>query len=146
MKTNKFFLVAFAAMVMLSAVSFADDKMIPATQLPAAAQTFIKNTFPKATITYAEKDGYINPTYEVHLSNGTKVEFDRKGNWDKVDTHQGAVPAQLIPAAIAKHVKANYPGIQIVKIDKEPYGYEIELSNDMDMKFNKAGALIGMDD
>ena len=36
MKTNKFFLVAFAALVMHSAASFADDRVIPAEQLPAA--------------------------------------------------------------------------------------------------------------
>ena len=146
MKTNKIFMVAFAAMVVQSAVSYADDKMIPAEQLPASAQTFVKKNFPNNTITYAEKDGFINPTYEVLLSNGTKVEFDKKGTWDKVDTHQGSVPAHLIPTAIANYVKTNYAGAKIVKIDKEPYGYEIELSNDLDLKFNKAGALIAMDD
>ena len=70
MKTNKFFLVAFAALVMHSAASFADDRVIPAEQLPAAAQTFVKKMFPNSTIAYAEKDGYTNPTYEVHLMNG----------------------------------------------------------------------------
>jgi hypothetical protein len=146
MKTNKFFLVAFAALLMHSTVSFADDRMIPAEQLPAAAQTFVKKTFPNSAIVYAEKDGYANPTYEVRLMNGTKVEFDRKGAWEKVDTQLEPVPAHLIPTAIAKYVKTNFPDTQIVKIDKEPYGFEIELSNDLDLKFNKAGALIAMDD
>lgn len=146
MKTNKFFLVAFAALVMQATVSFADDTIIPAEQLPTAAQTFIKKTFPKSAITYVEKEGYILPTYEVHLSNGTKVEFDRKGNWKKVDAHQQSVPAQLIPAHIATHIKTNYPGTQITKIDREVYGYEIELSNDLGLKFCKAGTLLAMDD
>jgi hypothetical protein len=146
MKTNKFFLVAFAAMFMQSAVSLADDVMIAATQLPAAAQTFVKKTFPNATIAYAEKDGFVNPSYEVHLSDGTKVEFDRRGIWNKVDAQLQPVPAHLVPTAIANYVKTNFTGVQIVKIDKEPYGYEIELSNDLDLKFNRAGALIAMDD
>ncbi len=146
MKTSNLFLIAFFAMVMQSAVSIADDRMIPAEQLPAAAQNFIKTTFPKASIAYVEKDGYINPTYEVLLSNNTKVEFDRRGQWDNVDTKTGAVPAQLIPTAIAKYVKANFAGNVITKIDKESYGYEIELSNDLELKFNKAGYLIDMDD
>ena len=34
----------------------------------------------------------------------------------------------------------------ITKIDKERYGYDIELSNDLELKFNRQGALIGMDD
>jgi hypothetical protein len=43
-------------------------------------------------------------------------------------------------------VKTNFPGTVIVKIDKERHGYDIELSNDIELKFNKSGALIGMDD
>ena len=82
----------------------------------------------------------------MHLSNGTKVEFDRKGNWKKVDAHQQSIPAQLIPAHIATHIKTNYPGTQITKIDREVYGYEIELSNDLGLKFCKTGTLLAMDD
>ena len=148
MKTNKLFLLAFAAMVMQSTVSFADDNdiIIPAEQLPTSAQTFVKETFPNNTIMYVEKDGYVNPTYEVHLSNGARVDFDRKGIWNKVDTQLEPVPALLIPTAIDNYVKTNFANTHITKIDKEPYGYEIELSNNLDLKFNKAGALIGMDD
>lgn len=39
-------------------------------------------------------------------------------------------------------VKASFSA----KTDKERYGYEIELSNDIDLKFNYQGVLIGMDD
>ena len=33
-----------------------------------------------------------------------------------------------------------------MKIDKERHGYDIELSNDLELKFNKQGQLIGFDD
>ena len=78
--------------------------------------------------------------------NGTEVDFDKKGNWDNVDCKTKAVPASLVPAAIAQYVKAHYPNTVIVKIDKERGGYEIELSNDLDLKFNSKGKLIGIDD
>ena len=58
----------------------------------------------------------------------------------------GAVPADLIPASIAEYVKTHFPGTQIVKIDKERRGYEVELSNDLDLQFNKNGKFIGIDD
>ncbi|MBQ4174977.1 MAG: PepSY-like domain-containing protein, partial [Prevotella sp.] len=84
--------------------------------------------------------------YEVMLNDGAKIDFDKRGNWDKVDCETYAVPAALIPASIAQYVKTNFPGTIIIKIDKERYGYDIELSNDIELKFNQSGALIGMDD
>ena len=42
--------------------------------------------------------------------------------------------------------KANHPGEIIVSIDKEHYGYDIELSNSLDLKFNKQGQFISYDD
>jgi hypothetical protein len=56
------------------------------------------------------------------------------------------VPAVLVPQLIATYVSTNFPGEIIVKIDKERHGYDVELSNDLDLKFNKKGMLIGMDD
>ena len=57
-----------------------------------------------------------------------------------------ALPAAIVPAAIQQYVSTNFPGTVITKIDKERYGYEIELSSDIDLKFNYQGVLIGMDD
>ena len=147
MNKNKFFLVALLCMLLQSLTCLADDKIIPVEQLPASAKTFVKKYFPQATIEYATKDTeFMGTTYEVRLSDGTEVDFDKKGNWDNVDCKTKAVPASLVPAAIAQYVKAHYPNTVIVKIDKERGGYEIELSNDLDLKFNSKGKLIGIDD
>ena len=147
MNKNKFFLVALLCMLLQSVTCLADDKIIPVEQLPASAKTFVKKYFPQATIEYATKDTeFMGTTYEGRLSDGTEVDFDKKGNWDNVDCKTKAVPASLVPAAIAQYVKAHYPNTVIVKIDKERGGYEIELSNDLDLKFNSKGKLIGIDD
>ena len=147
MNKNKFFLVALLCMLLQSVTCLADDKIIPVEQLPASAKTFVKKYFPQATIEYATKDTeFMDTTYEVRLSDGTEVDFDKKGNWDNVDCKTKAVPASLVPAAIAQYVKAHYPNTVIVKIDKERSGYDIELSNDLDLKFNSKGKLIGIDD
>ena len=147
MNKNKFFFFFFLCMLVQSVTCLADDKIIPVEQLPASAKTFVKKYFPQATIEYATKDTeFMGTTYEVRLSDGTEVDFDKKGNWDNVDCKTKAVPASLVPAAIAQYVKAHYPNTVIVKIDKERGGYEIELSNDLDLKFNSKGKLIGIDD
>ena len=147
MKVVKFLFVALLCLVMAPATSFADDIPIPVDQLPLSVKEFVQNYFPELTIIYAERDNEMGgKKYEVRLSDGTKVEFDRKGKWDKVDCNMNAVPQVLVPEAIAAYVQATFPNNVITKIDKERYGYEIELSNDMDLKFNKKGNLIGIDD
>ena len=147
MKKSSLFFTALVCMLMQSLSSFADDRVIPTQQLPAAAQTFVQNTFPGKGIAYATIDrDFGKTTYDVRLNDGTEVDFDSKGTWDKVDCGFSAVPAQLVPTAIANYVKANYAGATIVKIDKERHGYDIELSNDLELKFNKQGQLIGFDD
>lgn len=129
--------------ILVSNVAMADDTPIPVEQLPAAAKTFVQTNFKGKKILSAEKDWN---SYECRLDDGTKIEFNRKGTWKKVDRNMIALPAAIVPAAIQQYVSTNFPGTVITKIDKERYGYEIELSSDIDLKFNYQGVLIGMDD
>lgn len=146
MKQMKYFFMALMCL-MMSASCVADDRIIPVEQLPAAAKTFIQKNFPGRTISYAQEDrDGLSKTYEARLDDGTEVKFDKKGNWDKVDCEMKAVPAALVPATIANYVKNSFPGAFVVKIDKERYGYEIELSNDLELKFDKRGNLMNIDD
>jgi len=143
MKQIKFFLVMLVCLV-ASGTALADDKPIPVEQLPDAAKTFVANNFKGKKILYAEKDW---DSFECRLNDGTKVEFNRKGEWDNVECNaMNEVPAAIVPEAIKKYVTTNFEGCKIKKIDKERYGFEIELSNDVDLKFNKEGGLVGIDD
>lgn len=116
-------------------------------QLPETANAFLQKMFPGKSIAYIETDAeYGGVKYEVILNDGTEVDFDRNHQWDKVDCKMAPVPASLVPANIANYVKTNYQGSPITKIDKEIYGYEIELANGLDLKFNSAGQLVEIDD
>ena len=137
----KYFLMAL--MCLMSSSILADDTPIPVDQLPEAARTFVQANFKGQKIVYAEKDWN---SFECRLKDGTKIEFTKKGAWKKIDRKKDAVPAELVPEAIREYVKANFEDCIITKIDKERYGYDIELSNDIDLKFNYQGAFIGMDD
>ncbi len=136
-----------ALMALLAPAKADNDRPISPDQLPAAAQTFIKQTFPQLTIAYAEiEQSFAKTKYEVRLSDGSKVEFTGTGEWDKVDCKYKAVPAALVPEVIAKNVQASYPGALITKIDKELFGWEIELNNGLDLKYSAAGQLLEVDD
>ena len=139
--------MALAAMLASSTLVSCKDIIISPDKLPVAAQSFIKEYFPETAISYAKKDADLTKTtYEVTLQDGTEIDFNSKGEWDKVDCKRAAVPAALVPAFIAEYVQTSFPGQIIVKIDKERYGYEIELGNDLELKFDKNGKLLNIDD
>ena len=119
-----------------------NDRPITFQQLPQKAQQFITTNFKGVEVLSATVDD----DYEVYLANGTKVEFTLQGEWKEVKCVAGAVPAAIIPAAISKYVKTHFPNTTIVKIDKKYNGYEVELNNDRELKFDKNGNFLAVDD
>ena len=146
MKTKSLFFAALMCMMMCSLVSFADDeRVVPPDQLPKAAKTFLGEYF-SVPVSYVKKDvSMFDTEYEVRLTNGIEIEFNRKGDWKKVDCKFQAVPSELIPDVIAQHIESAHPGEMIVKIDRKNYGYEIELSTDLEIMFDEAGQFLGYD-
>lgn len=140
-----FTLGIFALFLMMSACS---DKPVTAEQLPEPVRAFIQQTFPGQTISFAEKDLEVTGTkYDVVLADGTRIDFDTDNVWDKIEcTLANPVPTALIPAPIVAHIQTIFPDALIVKIDKERYGYEVELANGLELKFNQQGVLTEMDD
>lgn len=144
---KKLFVLFVALVAMHGAALASDDKPITVAELPSAAQQFIKTYFAADQVSMATVDPeWINKTYDVYFASGSKVEFDKAGQWKEVKCPASQVPAKIVPAAIQKLVHAQHAGAKIIKIDRDTYDYEVELSNGTELKFNKQGALIGYDD
>ena len=63
----------------------ADDKPIDYEQLPAAAKAFIQSDFPSLSISFITRDAdLLDTTYDVHFTNGLKLEFNSKGEWKEI--------------------------------------------------------------
>lgn len=142
---NLFVLAFFAFLMMLSGCS---DKSVLPTELPVPITSFIQQNFPGQTISFAKKDLEITGwQYDVVLADGTQIDFDTDKMWDKIQSSMtNPVPTQLIPAPIVTHLQANFPDAMVLKIDKERNGYEIELANGLELRYNEQGALMEMDD
>ena len=130
-----------------AAVCSGKDKVITFEELPVAAQTFIGNYFSgkQVSLVKKDKDG-LKTHYDVVLADGTKLEFDSKGEWRDIEVRADEVPAALVPSEIKSYVSQKYPGQRIMQIDRSHNGYEIELSNKLDLKFNKQFKLTRIDD
>ena len=83
--------------------------------------------------------------FDVNFENGTKVEFDRTGNWKEIKTLSGSVPSSLVPAKIKRYISNNYNGASIVEINKDAYKIDVELSNGVDLDFDKNGNFLRID-
>ena len=131
-----------------AAASARDTYSRDVNDLPKAAQTTLANNFKaKVNVIKIDKDFGRVSEYEVVLTDGTEVTFDRQGNWDSVEVGlKGTIPSAFIPKAISDYVKKVQPGQKIVGIDKEHSGYDVELSNGVEMKFNKQGEFVKYDD
>ncbi len=124
-----------------------NDRPIPYEKLPAGAKTFISQHFAGQKVSVVKSDKEIFDTsYEVIFANGAKIEFDRKGNWREVDCKYQAVPASIIPKAIADHVRTNHPGLTIQQIEKRKRGgYQVDLSGDIELRYDSSLRFVGYD-
>ena len=119
-----------------------DEKEIGYTELPAQAQQFVKQYFPSATYSRVEKEkDHGKWEYEATLSDGTKIDFNNKGEWKSVDCKFSALPSGIIPDVIAADIAKRYPSQQPYKIEKEPGGYEIDIPG-FDLYYSSTGKFI----
>lgn len=129
--------------------SFAGDRERPITldKLPAAAQEFLAANFKDLTLAYAVEDPkFIGSEYEVIYTDRTEVDFESNGEWSSVERKYVAVPAAIVPVQIADYVKKSFAGEFIRKIDRDKYTWEVELSNGLEIKFDRNFQVIDIDD
>lgn len=125
-----------------------DEKTIQQDELPAAATSFIATYFADATITHAkkEKDGLLGKEFKVYLSDGTEIDFDKDGDWVAVDGAQNAsIPTGFILNPIVTYVSSTYSDATISSIVKERNGFEVELTNGVDLEFDSEGDFTRVD-
>ena len=140
-------MIAICCMVSCNmAANAGNDKPIAVNALPVKAQTLLSNHFNNQKVMLATiESGVVSRSYDVVLQNGTKLEFDKKGNLTEIDCKLGIVPAKLIPQAIKNYLKDNYAGQSVKKIEMNKNEYEVELTNGFDLTFNKHFQLIDID-
>ena len=125
----------------------ADDKPIDYEQLPAAAKEFIQSDFPSLSISFITRDAdLLDTTYDVHFTNGLKLEFNSKGEWKEISNATALIDTKYIPKEILASIASRWPDAGIKKIERYRQGYEIELTNRLELKYDKHFRLVEIDD
>ena len=145
---KKLLLTLLVAVISVLSVSARDEYVRNGNLLPTAAKTCLKNNFDaKVNLVKIDRDFGRISDYEVILTDGTEVKFDSKGNWEDVEVAESkSVPKAFVLAPIAAYVKKFQPGARIVGIEKHRRGYDLELSNGVEMKFDRQGNFKSYDD
>ncbi len=140
-------LSALAVAALAITPAMAEDVAIKADRLPDAAQKFLKTHFAQNSVVVATHDKDITDNdYTVMLDNGIKIEFDATGKWESVKSRSGKMPAGVVPVKIQGYITEHYPTSGVEKIERKRYGYEVELTNDLDLRFDLNGKFVGLDD
>lgn len=143
-------LLLLAAALFAAGALFAStrsDKPVAVGELPAAAQQFVKTHFASSEVLYAKiDDDLFNNDYTVVFADGVSVEFAGNGEWKEVKTRRGEVPAAIVPQMIRDQVASQFPAARIESIDRDRRGFDVELSNGLELKFDRKYNLVEIDD
>lgn len=143
---KKLLLLFVCLFTIQSVVKADDDKPVRIEQLPQSAQQFIKTHFGDSKVAIAKMEtDWFDKSYDIIFTDGNKLEFDKQGNWKEINCKYSAVPASVVPQQIQKYVAENYPGAQVLKIERDKRDYEVKLSNKWELKFDLQFNLIDID-
>lgn len=143
---KKIFAFMLMLVSMVTAVQASDIYTKDPSVLPVAAQQTLSKFFPKKSVNHIKVDKKFlgNEDYEVVLNDGTEIEFDSKGQVKEVDNYNG-VPSGMMLKAINTYIKNNFKGSKVIKLEVDRNSYEVELSNGVELKFDRAGKFLRMD-
>ncbi len=144
---KKIIFVLASVMMSVGIASADNDRIVAFDQLPAKAQEFVKQYFPSEKVSYVkEESDFMELSYEVVFAQGTKVEFSGQGEWKEVDCRYSTLDEKLVPQQIRDYVAKNFPDTKFVKIEKGYRGYEVKLTNRLELTFDSNYNLVDIDD
>lgn len=129
-----------AVLMGVTACSIVEKReIITVADLPVAAQQVLQENFPGQDASYVikETEWLVKVNYDVRLESGAELDFDADGQWEKVDCKLLPVPEGILPVEIRTQVAQAFPGAFVTEIDKDFWGFDVELDNHLDIKFNR---------
>lgn len=129
----KKYILLLLSVVMLSTSAYAIQRRnITPNQLPASARSYLKSALADQSIRQCTEitDEY-KVTYEVLLTNGSTVVFNRDGGWRSISMPNQTVPHDILPADVQTFLQRNYGrNYAVTRIAKENGGYRVTVDGE----------------
>lgn len=146
MRRLNVFLVAL--MVSMGALYADNDRIVKdINELPEQSRSFLSSYYKNIPVSHIriEKNLLFVESYDVILTDGTKIEFQRSGEWKEVKGTPQSIPAEIVPAYIQSYVRDHFAGSEIYCIDKDSDDIEVDLTNGIELRFDLKGNLLEID-
>ena len=113
------------------------EKPVLTSQLPAPAQAFMQAHYGNSKTALARKEvDWFEKEYEVILTDGIQITFDRHGEWKEIKHKAGCVPMDIVPAPIQEYINENHPGLCVREISQDRREIEVRLLDGRECTFS----------
>ncbi|HNQ26728.1 MAG TPA: PepSY-like domain-containing protein [Aquaticitalea sp.] len=124
----------------------ASETIIDYSELSVECTTFVETYFNGYEVLRVEKGPYsVDEYYEITFVGGTQIDLNASCEWTEVDGNDQAIPTGFINTSIVEYVSTNYPTTAIESIDKKTYGFDVDLVDGTELRFDSEGNFLGLD-
>lgn len=129
--------VAVAIAAVTIAVNIESEKPVPLGTLPEGVMDILEEHYAgeQPALAIRKFEG-LKTEYELTFIDGTKLEFDAKGQWKEVKSHVRTVPEALVHPMIREYLDRNFPGVAVMEISRDRKEFETGLSNRIELTFD----------
>ncbi|TXK48133.1 hypothetical protein FVR03_08135 [Pontibacter qinzhouensis] len=140
------FLPLLATLAIFSGCDKDSDTVVPESELPAQALSFIATHFAGQTIAQVvEEKERADVSYDVKLTDSTKLEFTSAGTCTSIES-AAKLPDSVVPAEIRDYVTTNYSPYEVRAWELEKNDQEVKLTNGVELKFDLNNNFLRVDD
>lgn len=144
MKTTTHLMALFSILT-LTLAACDKTRVVGEDDLPKEARLYVTRHFPEYEVLQVVKErDDLKTTYEVRLSGGYQLEFNKKGEIRAVEGNN-QLPDSVLPPAVLDYVQTNYPDTFILDWELDDRGQEIKLANRLELKFDRNGQFLMID-
>ena len=143
---KKYILLIISIILSVGTACSDDIKTTDINVLPGKAQKYLANFNSQISLIEIDKQIIGGDRFEVLLVDGTEIDFNAEGEWTGIDCKAITVPSMFVPKSISNYITQHFPNLGIKKIEKDSRGYDVELTNGIDLKFDQKGVFLRIDD
>lgn len=131
--------------LMVGLMSCEKETVLPETSVPSKVKTYLTTHFPTHTVVQYVKDvDGLELTYDINLSDGLFLEFNRKEEIIEIDG-VNQLPNSVIPSKILDYVATHYPENFITDWELDDRNQQIKLNNNLELEFTMSGDFLRID-
>lgn len=141
MKFSSILLSAFMFLLLIGKVN-AQAQISVNDHVPSQVQNFVKKHFPENQIVkYKMEVSQRKTEYEIKLDEKTELDFNQDFQLIEGDSKLG-LPLSVLPKKIVDYISENQPNVAVKEWETKSYGQKAELTNGVDLYFDKDGNFV----